>query len=98
MQYFSKTFTMNHIVNNLELPSDIQVYSRNKRIVKAKMVMSKSKVKGKGKGGAMITKNWSSVVDANHMRVCDIFSSGPVEAWMVVSSFLLTLCDINRQL
>jgi len=69
MQYFSKIFTMNHILHNVELPADIQVFSRNRRLVKAKMVMSKSKVKGKGKGGAMITTNWSSIVQANDMKV-----------------------------
>ena len=41
MQYFSKSFTMNHIVHNVELPADIQVYSRNRKIAKVKMVMSK---------------------------------------------------------
>ena len=68
-QYFSKSFTMNHIVNNVELPAEIKVVSRKKDVIKVKMVMSKAEVNGVGKGGAMITTNWSSVVQANNMKI-----------------------------
>lgn len=57
-QYFSKSFTMNHIVNSVELPAEIKVVSRKKDVIKVKMVMSKAEVNGVGKGGAMITTNW----------------------------------------
>lgn len=73
MQYFSKSFTVQHIVNSVELPADIQVYSNNKMVAKVRMVMSKAMVDGKEKGGAMITTNWKQVVKANDMRIGDIY-------------------------
>jgi predicted butyrate kinase (DUF1464 family) len=72
MQYFSKRFTMSHIIPNVELPSEVEVLLLGKAI-KVKMVMDKSKVKGKAKGGAMITSNWKQLVKLHDMRVSDIF-------------------------
>ena len=72
MQYFSKRITMNHIIPNVELPSEVQVLFIGNAI-KVKMVMDKSKVKGKAKGGAMITSNWKQLVKLHDMRVSDIF-------------------------
>ena len=72
MQYFSKRFTMSHIIPNVELPSEVQVLFIGNAI-KVKMVMDKSKVKGKAKGGAMITSNWKQLVKLHDMRVSDIF-------------------------
>jgi predicted butyrate kinase (DUF1464 family) len=72
MQYFSKRFTMSHIIPNVELPSEVEVLLSGKAI-KVKMVMDKSKVKGKAKGGAMITSNWKQLVKLHDMRVSDIF-------------------------
>jgi hypothetical protein len=71
MQYFSKRFTMSHIIP-IELPSEVEVLLLGKAI-KVKMVMDKSKVKGKAKGGAMITSNWKQLVKLHDMRVSDIF-------------------------
>jgi uncharacterized membrane protein len=72
MQYFSKRFTMSHIIPNVELPSEVEVLLLGKAI-KVKMVMDKSKVKGKAKGGAMITSNWKQLVKLHDIRVNDIF-------------------------
>jgi predicted butyrate kinase (DUF1464 family) len=72
MQYFSKRFTMSHIIPNVELPSEVEVLLLGKAI-KVKMVMDKSKVKGKAKGGAMITSNWKQLVKLHDIRVSDIF-------------------------
>ena len=72
MQYFSKRFTMNHIIPNVQLPSEIQVLFIG-NVMKVKMVMDKSKVKGKEKGGAMITSNWKELVKLYDMTVNDIF-------------------------
>ncbi|KAM0868510.1 hypothetical protein ACQ4PT_041273 [Festuca glaucescens] len=70
-KYFSKRFTVNHIVTNVQLPAEIKVYSRNAKVAKVKMVMSRSKAKGKAKGGAMIISNWMDVVKQNGIRVND---------------------------
>jgi predicted butyrate kinase (DUF1464 family) len=72
MRYFSKRFTMSHIIPKVELPSEVEVLLLGKAI-KVKMVMDKSKVKGKAKGGAMITSNWKQLVKLHDMRVSDIF-------------------------
>ena len=64
---------MNYIVNNIELPADIQVYSKNSKITEVKLVMNNSKVKGKCTGGAMVTSNWMDVVEHNNMKVGDIY-------------------------
>jgi hypothetical protein len=72
MQYFSKRFTMSHIIPNVELPSEVEVLLLGKAI-KVKMVMDKSKVKGKAKGGTMITSNWKQLVKLHDIRVNDIF-------------------------
>lgn len=72
MQYFSKRFTMNHIIPNVQLPTEIRVLF-NDNEMKVKMVMNKSKVKGKVKGGAMITSNWKELVKLYDMTVNDIF-------------------------
>ncbi len=73
MQYFSKRFTVSHIITNVELPSEVEVLFLGKARLKVKMVMDKSKVKGKVKGGAMITSNWKQLVKLHDMRVNDIF-------------------------
>ena len=72
MQYFSKRFTMNHIIPSVQLPTKIQVLFNDKDM-KVKMVMNKSKVKGKKNGGAMITTNWKELVKLYDMTVNDIF-------------------------
>ncbi|KAM0824607.1 hypothetical protein ACQ4PT_070083 [Festuca glaucescens] len=59
--YFSRRFTINHILPNIQLPATIKVYSRNANVAHVKMVMSMSTVKGIPKGGAMITSNWMDV-------------------------------------
>jgi hypothetical protein len=73
MQYFSKSFTVSHILSNIKLPAKIQVFTKGRVFAKVMMVMSKCKVKGKVKGGAMITTNWMKVVEENKMKVEDIF-------------------------
>ncbi|KAM0909856.1 hypothetical protein ACQ4PT_014576 [Festuca glaucescens] len=60
--YFSRRFTINHILPNIQLPATIKVYSRNANVAHVKMVMSMSTVKGIPKGGAMITSNWMDVI------------------------------------
>jgi hypothetical protein len=67
LQYFSKAYTMEYIVKNLKLPSEIQVFSRNRKVAKVRMVLSKV-----GKT-AMITSNWMDVVKQNNMQVGDIY-------------------------
>ncbi|KAM0870234.1 hypothetical protein ACQ4PT_040145 [Festuca glaucescens] len=67
--YFSRRFTMNHILPNIQLPATIKVYSQNANVVNVKMVMSMSMVKGIPKGGAMITSNWMDVVRQNGMKI-----------------------------
>ena len=69
MQYFSKSFTMAHILTNIQLPAEIKVHSRNYQVATVRIVMSKSMVKGIPKGGAIITTNWKDVVKHNNMRV-----------------------------
>ncbi|KAM0893304.1 hypothetical protein ACQ4PT_025181 [Festuca glaucescens] len=72
--YFSKAYTMDHILKNLELPAEIQVFSRNTKVAKVRMVLSKEKVKGKVIGkSAMITSKWMDVVKQNDMQVGDIY-------------------------
>ncbi|KAM0822516.1 hypothetical protein ACQ4PT_071447 [Festuca glaucescens] len=66
--YFSRSFTMNHILPNIQLPVEIKVHSQNANVAKVKMVMSMLMVKGKPKGGAMITSNWMDVVRQNDMK------------------------------
>ncbi|KAM0829470.1 hypothetical protein ACQ4PT_066856 [Festuca glaucescens] len=68
-RYFSRSFTMNHILPNLQLLAEIKVHSQNANVAKVKMVMSMSMVKGKPKGGDMITSNWMDVVRQNGMKV-----------------------------
>ena len=73
MQYFSKNFSINHIVMHVKLSTKIQVFSKNREVAKVKVVMSKSMVTGKWKGGDMITSNWMDVVKQTAMRIGDIF-------------------------
>ena len=74
MQYFSRSFTMEHIVPYIELPANIQVFCNNMEVAKVKMVMAKSNTRGKLKcGGAMITSKWMEVVNKFDMRAGDIF-------------------------
>jgi hypothetical protein len=80
MQYFSRSFTENHILSNTKLPVEIKVFCTSKQMSIVKMMMSKSKVKGKPKGGAMITTNWMDVVKNSEMKVEDI-----CVFWFVVS-------------
>jgi hypothetical protein len=80
MQYFSRSFTENHILSNIKLPAEIKVFCTSRQMSTVKMVMSKSKVKGKPKGGAMITTNWMDVVKNSAMKVEDI-----CVFWIVVS-------------
>ena len=72
MQYFSNSFTRQHILPNVKLPLVIKVFTRNTKVAEVKMLMSKSQVKGKVKGGAIITSCWKEVVEKNDMRVGDI--------------------------
>lgn len=73
LQYFSRSFTIHHIVPNTKLPAHIQVFFKNREVAKVKMVMNKWKLKGKLKGGAMIISNWMEVVKKIDMRVGDIY-------------------------
>ncbi|KAM0845725.1 hypothetical protein ACQ4PT_056166 [Festuca glaucescens] len=67
-------YTMEYILKNLELPAKIQVFSRNTKVAKVRMVLSKEKVKGKVVGkSAMITSKWMDVVKQNDMQVGDIY-------------------------
>jgi hypothetical protein len=69
VQYFSRRFTMNHILPNIQLPATIKVYSQNANVANVKMVISMSMVKGIPKGGAMITSNWMDIVRQNGMKI-----------------------------
>ncbi|KAM0909857.1 hypothetical protein ACQ4PT_014576 [Festuca glaucescens] len=42
--YFSRRFTINHILPNIQLPATIKVYSRNANVAHVKMVMSMSTI------------------------------------------------------
>ena len=58
MKYFSRSFTLHHILTHIQLPAEIPVWFAKRIIGNVKMVMNKRKVKGKDVGGAMITTNW----------------------------------------
>ena len=73
MQYFSRKFTMNHILPYVQLPAVIKVHCIEGKQSQVKMVMSKSEVKRVPKGGAMITTNWGDIVKKNGMRVKNKF-------------------------
>ena len=73
MKYFSRSFTLQHIVSHIQLPAEIQVWFAKEIIGKVKMVMNKRNVKGKDMGGAMITTNWMELVKKSQMRVKDVF-------------------------
>ena len=73
-QYFSRSFTIHHIVPNVALPAFIPVYyKKTQNVKKVKIVLSESKVNGKLTGGAMLTTNWMKVVKKRDMRVGDIY-------------------------
>ncbi|KAM0827284.1 hypothetical protein ACQ4PT_068301 [Festuca glaucescens] len=76
--YFSRRFTINHILPNIQLPATIKVYSRNANVAHVKMVMNMSTVKGIPKGGAMITSNWMDVVRQNGMKINQNTCSGSI--------------------
>ena len=73
-RYFSRSFTIHHIVPNVALPAFILVYyKKTQNVKKVKIVLSESKVNGKLTGGAMLTTNWMEVVKKRDMRVGDIY-------------------------
>jgi hypothetical protein len=68
LQYFTKNYTKACITKYLDLPADVQVYSKKKKCAKVRIMMGK----GKGKG-AQITSHWTKVVEKNEMYEGDIF-------------------------
>jgi hypothetical protein len=68
VQYFSRRFTLKHILPNIQLPAIIKVYSRGANVTEVTMVMNMSTVKGVPKGGAMITSHWMDVVRQNDIK------------------------------
>jgi hypothetical protein len=80
MQYFSRSFTENHILSNIKLSAEIKVFYTSRKMSTVKIMMRKCKVKGKPKGGAMITTNWMDVVKNSVMKVEDICMF-----WFIVS-------------